>query len=156
MKVFSVADKPAPQKTTPKSGKAARRAKRKAAKQPKPPRENVSADQIRARVQANAAKNVEQHKMTKAKLAKFKSEKLADLQDTDKAAEVANKHKVAMIKLGKLAPKKVAEKAEPKGDVGTNDPSDLATHGKLKSVISMGAFKFSDKEKAALEKILKD
>ena len=51
---------------------------------------------------------------------------------------------------------KAAEKAAPKGDVGANDPNDLATHGKLKQVLSMGAFSFSDKEKAALEKILKD
>ncbi len=39
-------------------------------------------------------------------------------------------------------------------DVGKNDPTDPATVGKLKDLLSKGAFKFSDKEKKALSKIL--
>ncbi len=39
-------------------------------------------------------------------------------------------------------------------DVGKNNPTDPATVGKLKDILSKGAFKFSDKEKEALSKIL--
>lgn len=45
---------------------------------------------------------------------------------------------------------------EVRGDVGLNDPNDPATHGKLKSALAMSSFNFSDKERAALEKILID
>ena len=41
-------------------------------------------------------------------------------------------------------------------DVGLNDPKDPATVGKLKSVLSKGAFNFNAKEREALEKILAD
>lgn len=44
--------------------------------------------------------------------------------------------------------------AERASDVGKNDPTDPATVGKLKDILSKGAFKFSDKEKEALSKIL--
>ena len=44
--------------------------------------------------------------------------------------------------------------AERASDVGRNNPSDPATVGKLKDILSKGAFKFSDKEKEALSKIL--
>jgi hypothetical protein len=37
-----------------------------------------------------------------------------------------------------------------------NDPSNPATRGKLKSALSMGMINFSDKERAALEAILKE
>ena len=129
MKVFSVVDNSPPKKTSKKGSKGkARSSKRKVTKQP--PRKYVSADQILSKVEAFSAKNIDQAKMTKAKLAKFNAQKLPDLDDADKEAH--------------------------KGDVGINDPNDLATHGKLKQVLSMNAFSFSDKEKAALEKILKD
>ncbi len=129
MKVFSIVDSKPQETSIRKNGKkSARKNNRK--NQPKPPRENVTADQIRAKVNAFSAKNIEQAKLTKEKLARFNAQKLPDLEDADKAAH--------------------------KGDVGVNNPNDLATHGKLKHVLSMNAFSFSDKEKAALEKILKD
>ena len=74
-------------------------------------------------------KNVNKNKVTKARLAQFEAKKLPDLEDADK---------------------------EKVGDVGLNDPNDLATHGKLKNVLAMGGFSFSEKERAALEQILKD
>lgn len=129
MKVFSVVDNPTPQKTTPKARRKAMRAKARREKNNPPPRENVSADQIRAKVAAHVEKNANKNKMTKARLAKYNAEKLPDLEDAEKRQV---------------------------GDVGKNDPSDLATHGKLKSVLSKGAFSFSEKERAALEQILQD
>ncbi|MDC1175141.1 hypothetical protein OAT67_07085 [Bacteriovoracaceae bacterium] len=53
-----------------------------------------------------------------------------------------------------LDPKKQAESEEVIGDVSKNDPNDPNTKEKLKSVLAMGAFSFSEKEKAALGKIL--
>ncbi len=49
-------------------------------------------------------------------------------------------------------------KEEPakKSDVGANNPRDPATIGKLKDALSTGAFKFSDKERQALSRILTD
>lgn len=129
MKVFSVVDNPTPQKTSAKARMKATRAKAKKTKKTLPPRANISADQIRSKVTAHVNKKANSEKMTRARLAKFNADKLPDLEDADKAHV---------------------------GDVGRNSPNDLATHGKLKSVIAMGAFSFSDKEKAALEKILKD
>lgn len=43
-----------------------------------------------------------------------------------------------------------------KGDVGLNHPQDPNTKEKLKSILRVGAFNFSEKEKAALGKILQD
>ena len=43
-----------------------------------------------------------------------------------------------------------------KSEVGINDPNDLATHGKLRSVIGTSTFGFSEKERAVLEKILSE
>lgn len=111
------------------------RAKRKSArvaekeKQAIPPRQNLSADQIRKKVADHAAKNIDQGKLSKERIAKFNAKKLPDMQDK------ADKHV---------------------GDVGLNNPNDLATHGKLKHVLSMGGFSFNEKERAALDKILQD
>lgn len=41
------------------------------------------------------------------------------------------------------------------GDVGLNNPDSQLTHDKLKQVLKTGAFKFNDKERATLAKILK-
>ena len=46
------------------------------------------------------------------------------------------------------------EKIEKPSDVGLNDPKDPLTASKLKSVLDMGAFNFSSKEREVLEKIL--
>ena len=132
MKVFSVVDNSSQTKSL--SNRATRKASRKAKKAKKlkkaiPPRQNVTADQIRQKVAAHSAKKSEQGKLTKARMAKFNANKLPDMQDK------ADKHV---------------------GDVGLNNPNDLATHGKLKRVLSMGGFSFNEKERAALEKILQD
>ena len=125
MKVFSIVDNPAPKKTRPNGRPRAAKKQKKMT----PKRENLTPDQIRARVKANTSSKLEKARMTKEKLARFEAQKLPDMEDREK---------------------------NHRGDVGLNDPNDLATHGKLKNVLSMNAFNFSDKEKAALEKILQD
>lgn len=160
MKVFSVIDSPPVKKASP-NGAGKKTSKKKKIVMLK--RENLSPAQIRAKVEKNTAKINHNHKMTKARMEKFKAEKLPDL---DEAAKAVLANKKAMAKKGppvsaaseaKLAEEKM-DLAEEKvvGDVGLNDPNDPATHGKLKSVLSMGGFNFSDKERAALENILKD
>jgi lipopolysaccharide export system protein LptA len=125
LKVFSLVDNPPVKKTSPtRRGKSAATKVKAEFK-----RDNLSADQIRAKVEKHTSKLNNNNKMTKERIEKFNAEKIPDLEDADKVTI---------------------------GDVGKNDPNDLATHGKLKRVLSMGAFSFSDKEKAALEKILKD
>lgn len=41
-------------------------------------------------------------------------------------------------------------------DVASNNPNDLATHGKLKKMLSTNGFNFGQKERDVLEKILQD
>ena len=41
------------------------------------------------------------------------------------------------------------------GDIGKNNPDSELTQSKLKGVLKSGAFKFSDRERATLAKILK-
>lgn len=41
------------------------------------------------------------------------------------------------------------------GDVGSNNPANQITHDKIKDLLKTGAFKFSDRERATLSKILK-
>ncbi len=115
-----------PEKKTTRKGGVRKTVKKK---KPEFKRESLTPDQIRAKVEANTVKADLKHKLTKERMDKFKAEKLPDLDEAERAIV---------------------------GDVGVNDPNDLATHGKLKNVLSMGAFSFSDKERAALEKILKD
>lgn len=67
----------------------------------------------------------------------------------------------AFSKIKNSEQQKVEEKVEDKklskpSDVGLNDPNDPETVGKLKSVLSKGAFNFNDREREALEKILAD
>jgi len=136
LKVFSVIDHSRVKKEdSPNSARAKRRAARKARKQKKiiPPRENLSAAEIRGKVAAHNSKLADKASLNREKMKKFESKKLPDMQDVNKGEG-----------------KKVI------GDVGKNDPSDLATHGKLKRVLSMGGFAFNEKERAALEKILVD
>lgn len=51
---------------------------------------------------------------------------------------------------------KVVEKEDAViGDVGKNDPNDVVTQEKLKTLLRTGAFQFSDREREALKDILK-
>ncbi len=123
-------------------------------------RESLSPAQIRAKVEKHTAKINQNHETTKARMAKFKAEKLPDLDEAAKdalAGKTAKIRKPTPASVSGLEEEKM-DQAEEKvvGDVGLNNPNDPATHGKLKSVLSMGGFNFSDKERAALENILKD
>lgn len=132
LKVFSVIDNPPIKKTSSKRGGRLKAAKKKKAEFQ---RENLTADQIRAKVKKNTIQAVDAKKLTRARMDKFKANKLPDIDEAQKA---------------------IFGEKEANSDVGTNDPNDPATHGKLKSALAMSSFNFSDKEKATLEKILID
>lgn len=109
----------------------------------------VSAEEIRAKMKAQnepAAK-------TQLSSVKSKSPSFAMSDDIEEIERRSAEAKKA------LAEKKQMEEAQElespvSSDVGKNSPNDPATLGKLKDVLSKGAFKFSEKEREALSKIL--
>lgn len=165
MNVMAALDaRPAP--SSKKVGKAAVKgeAKGKPVKNglgPKPP---VSADEIRAKI----AKQNEGPASTPV----LKTENRVTSSFNDNPEEVQRRSEEAKraLALKKQASDEANSKpvdpaavktdegeevsAQRPSDVGKNDPTDPATVGKLKDLLSKGAFKFSDKERAALSKIL--
>ncbi len=107
----------------------ARGSERKKTRAPKP---QVSAAEIREKVQEH-----------------FKPKVEVDRADLSKIAQAKNQ-----------VSKPAQDKPEPEltrpSDVGLNDPQDPATIGKLKDILSKGAFNFNPREREALEKILAD
>lgn len=165
MNVLSALDsKPArPSKTGPKKA-----AQKSASKTPAPKKDlndkpHVSADEIRAKL---AAKDQPVEK------AALKAENRVSLSMSDNYEEVQKRSSEAKRMLaqkkqaaddlkaqGAPGESKVSEggelpPTERPSDVGKNDPKDPATVGKLKDLLSKGAFKFSDKEREALSRIL--
>lgn len=108
-------------------------AQKKTTKSSRPPRENLSANEIRSKVNEHFSPKPESDKVEVSKFAKVKND-----QDHKKVED---------------SPEKELSKPS---DVGLNDPNDPATVGKLKSVLSKGAFNFNPKEREALEKILSE
>ncbi|PIP89122.1 MAG: hypothetical protein COW01_16200 [Bdellovibrionales bacterium CG12_big_fil_rev_8_21_14_0_65_38_15] len=109
----------------------------KKSKHARAPKETVSASEIRNKV--------EEHFNPKP---------------TKDSVEVSELSKVKNAKAMKVEVKEVDESTEkeirPPSDVGLNDPNDPTTVGKLKDVLSKGAFSFNPKERETLEKILND
>lgn len=95
------------------------------------PKEHLSASEIRAKVSEHFAPKKEEDKVEVSKLAKAKSAPAKEVEEDKEAPEKPS-------------------------DVGLNDPNDPATVGKLKSVLTKGAFNFNPKEREALERILAD
>jgi|SRR5690606_34293506 len=108
-------------------------AQKKTAKSSRPPRENLSANEIRSKVNEHFSPKPEADKVEFSKFSKVKND-----QDHKKVEDTPEK-----------------ELSKP-SDVGLNDPNDPATVGKLKSVLTKGAFNFNPKEREALEKILSE
>lgn len=106
---------------------------KKSTKGLRPPKEHLSAGEIRSKVQEHfSPKPKEEDKVEVSKLAKAKSAPVKEVVEEDKEAPSTP------------------------SDVGLNNPDDPATVGKLKSVLTKGAFNFNPKEREALEKILAD
>lgn len=103
---------------------------------------NLSASDIRAKVAAKFAK--EQAEKQPAPAAKAEVS-----QQTKKSAEAIKQAKMDSENAGDTETKDLNRPGALK-----NDPTDAMTSEKLKKVLDMGAFKFSDKERAVLGKIL--
>jgi hypothetical protein len=136
MKVFSNLQKPTT--ATSKRGKE---------KAPIKTRENLSDSQIRDRLAKGLGKDTASAKKAVVK----------------EGAQVSEYMSGKPGKIVKVPPKSPMERAEAeskaksllhKSDVNLNDPNDPVTQGKLKNILKMGSFNFSDKEKAALSNIL--
>tara|TARA_R110000868_G_scaffold304021_4_gene564517 strand:+ start:1566 stop:1961 length:396 start_codon:yes stop_codon:yes gene_type:complete len=95
------------------------------------PKESLSAAEIKNKVQEHFKPKPEVDKVELSKFSKIKNE-----TEHDKEKEVEEKE----VKVP--------------SDVGLNDPNDPATVGKLKDVLTKGAFNFNPKERETLEKIL--
>lgn len=109
----------------------------KKSKHTRAPKETVSASEIRNKVQEHfnpkpTKDSVEVSELSKAKNAKTMKVEVQDAEDSNDA------------------------EIKPPSDVGLNDPNDPTTVGKLKDVLSKGAFSFNPKERETLEKILND
>lgn len=112
----------------------------------RPPKKAFSEGEIRTRVERGLKKREIQE------AAKFNTQKTGDTFLNESA----------LVKVKPVAPavmmdsQEAITKAEDVviGDVQKNDPSDPVTHGKLKTVLSKGAFSFSEKERDVLAQIL--
>lgn len=105
---------------------------KKSTKGLRPPKEHLSASEIRSKVSEHfAPKPTQEDKVEVSKLAKAKNAPAKEVEEEKEAPEKPS-------------------------DVGLNNPNDPATVGKLKSVLTKGAFNFNPKEREALEKILAD
>lgn len=106
------------------------KAKRDKLRAPKP---QLSASEIRDKVQEHFKPKPSEDRVDVSKMAKAKKE---ESEATKESSE-----EVALSK---------------PSDVGLNNPNDPATVGKLRDVLSKGAFNFNPREREALEKILAD
>ncbi len=127
MKVFSVMNSQSAVETSRK-GRKGKRGGKKAQASNRPPRQNLSRDEILKKVQLNKTKQTSTPKKTDAKFEK-QSKMMNFPEDADREAV---------------------------GDVGLNNPNDPTTIGKLKILLERGGINFSDKEKSALSKIVED
>tara|TARA_R110000868_G_scaffold117600_8_gene312293 strand:+ start:7103 stop:7492 length:390 start_codon:yes stop_codon:yes gene_type:complete len=101
----------------------------KSEKSARTPKESLSASDIRDKVQEHFKPKPEVDKVELSKFSKVKNETEQEKKVEEQEVKVPS-------------------------DVGLNDPNDPATVGKLKDVLSKGAFNFNPKERETLEKIL--
>ncbi len=115
------------------SQKRSRNTQAKKSKHARAPKESISASEIRGKVEEHFKPKPPKEKVEVSELSKIKNEKL------EKPEEV-----------------EVEKEIRPPSDIGLNDPNDPATVGKLKDILTKGAFNFNPKERETLEKILGD
>lgn len=106
-----------------------RKSHSKKSKETREPKESLSASDIKRKVQEHFTPKVEQDKVEVSNFSKIKNQTKKEKEIEDSEVKVPS-------------------------DVGLNNPNDPATVGKLKDVLSKGAFSFDPKEREALEKIL--
>ncbi len=101
----------------------------KSEKSARTPKESLSAADIRDKVQEHFKPKPEVDKVELSKFSKVKNETEQEKKVEEQEVKVPS-------------------------DIGLNDPNDPATVGKLKDVLSKGAFNFNPKERETLERIL--
>ena len=171
MRVFSsFENRPATSENT-KPGRKKNAGPKKNKKAYRPPRENLSAEEIKARVAQKTSKvNVAAEKKAKASSGK----QVSSFMETDASTKVGFTDKATRAKAKAKAEAQMATadkaKADPavdkshtdavekkklmlNSDVDTNDPNDPNVRKKLKGLLA-GGFGWTDKEKAALSQIL--
>ncbi|ATH07032.1 hypothetical protein BIY24_03495 [Halobacteriovorax marinus] len=150
MKVFTAFNETLPSSVENTSRKGARKAgPSKVKKSYRPPRENLSPEEIKARVASKTGAN-------KKKVENLSGKQVSTFMSEDNAAVANIRTSTSTIEAAK------SEKSEVKGeknvlvnsDVQKNDPSDTNVHQKLKGLLNSGGFGWNDKERAALSEIL--
>lgn len=110
----------------------------KKSKHARAPKEAVSASEIRNKVEEHFNPKPTKDTVEVSDLSKVKNAKAMKVEVDVEESEATEKE------------------VRPPSDVGLNDPNDPTTVGKLKDVLSKGAFSFNPKERETLEKILND
>ena len=108
----------------------------KKSKHARAPKESVSASEIRNKVEEHFNPKPTKDSVEVSELSKVKNAKAMKVEVKDNESS--------------------ENEIKPPSDVGLNDPNDPTTVGKLKDVLSKGAFSFNPKERETLEKILSD
>jgi hypothetical protein len=139
---------------------------KKSKKSYRPPKEQLSADEIKARVAQKTSKAtkaaVQKAKINTGKqVSTFMADNIPTKVDISKKAIQAKQVKEASPKAVPVAKEAKAEEVQAKkeksvilnSDVDKNDPNDPNVRKKLKGLLA-GGFGWSDKEKAALAEIL--
>ncbi|WP_127718163.1 hypothetical protein [Halobacteriovorax sp. HLS] len=154
MKVFSTFDN-RPSTTDQVTSKRKKSSgPKKNTKSYRPPREQLSAEEIKARVAQKTKKSVAKVNIEKGKqVSTFMSDEAKPKVDISKRAQQAAKPEEAKAEAkveGKVEEKKLL--LQP--DVDKNDPQDPNVRKKLKGLLSVGGFGWNEKERAALAEIL--
>lgn len=162
MRVFSTFDnRPADNDTSKRASKKKRGAK-KGKQSYRPPRDNLSAEEIRAKVATKTTKAA--RKKAANKTGKQVSTFMSVNTDVQKV-KISPKAKAASTAANKVDAVKepvIETKQESKetknimlqSDIAANDPTDTNTQEKLRGLLSAGGFGWNDKERAALSEIL--
>jgi len=155
MRVFSTFDnRPAENNSSKKRVTKKNSGPKKSKKSYRPPRENLSADEIRAKVTEKTAKP---QKKTIIKTGKQVSTYMSADNDAPKV-QISPKAAAASAAKGVKGEKEVPQKKDImlNSDIATNDPTDTNTQSKLRGLLGVGGFGWNEKERAALSEILGD
>lgn len=154
MKVFTTFNETLPSSTENASKRGRKKnGPTKVNKSYRPPRENLSPEEIKARVaqKTGKAKQKKEEVLTGRQVSTFMSEKAAAAKP-----EIRTKGTTANAVKGLGEPEKLEteKKVLLHSDVQKNDPKDTNVQEKLRGLLGSGGFGWNDKERAALSEIL--
>ncbi|OUR98494.1 hypothetical protein A9Q84_03530 [Halobacteriovorax marinus] len=150
MRVFSTFDsRPADNDTSKKRVTHKNGKPKKVKKSYRPPREKLSAEEIRAKV---AAKTAKPEKKVVVKTGKQISTYMS-LDNPAPRVDIRTKTETAKAAKGEDVSKEKKD-IMLHSDIAKNDPTNTNTQEKLRGLLSAGGFGWNDKERAALQEIL--